>query len=104
MNKEFNISEFKNWIEELKSKIHVARRKAAYSVNSQLLEMYWEIGKDILEKQEKTKWGSKFIEQIAVELKHEFPEIKGFSRRNIYAIRQWYRFYSAKYQSKTPFN
>jgi len=60
--------------------------------------MYWEIGKDISEKQEKSKWGSKFIEQIAIELKHEFPEIKGFSRRNIYAIIQWYRFYSTKYQ------
>ncbi|NOY95275.1 MAG: DUF1016 domain-containing protein [Chlorobi bacterium] len=46
----------------------------------------------------KSKWGSKFIEQTALELKHEFPEIKGFSRRNIYAIIQWYRFYSTKYQ------
>jgi len=60
--------------------------------------MYWEIGKDISEKQDKYKWGSNFIEQIAFELKHEFPEIKGFSRRNIYAIRQWYKFYSVKYQ------
>ncbi len=60
--------------------------------------MYWEIGKDISEKQEISKWGSKFIEQTALELKHEFPEIKGFSRRNIYAIRQWYKFYSKKYQ------
>jgi predicted nuclease of restriction endonuclease-like (RecB) superfamily len=98
MNKELNLSEYKNWISELKSKIHAAHRKIAYSINSQLLEMYWEIGKDISEKQEKSKWGSKFIEQIAIELKHEFPEIKGFSRRNIYAIIQWYRFYSTKYQ------
>ncbi len=60
--------------------------------------MYWDLGKDIAEKQNKFNWGSKFIEQIAIELKHEFPEVKGFSRRNIYAIRQWYIFYSAKYQ------
>lgn len=98
MNMEPNTSEYKKWITELKSKIHAARRKVAYSINSQLLEMYWEIGKDISEKQQKSKWGSKFIEQIALELKHEFPEIKGFSRRNIYAIRQWYKFYSTKYQ------
>jgi predicted nuclease of restriction endonuclease-like (RecB) superfamily len=98
MSIEFKISEFKDWIEELKSKIHNARRKAAYSVNSQLLELYWEIGKDISAKQEKSKWGSNFIEKIALELKHEFPEINGFSRRNIYAIIQWYKFYSAKYQ------
>ncbi len=98
MNTELNLSEYKNWIAELKSKIHAARRKVAYSINSQLIEMYWEIGKDISEKQEESKWGSKFIEQIALELKHEFPEINGFSRRNIYAIRQWYKFYSPKYQ------
>ncbi len=98
MNTELNLSEYKNWIAELKSKIHAARRKVAYSINSQLIEMYWEIGKDISEKQEESKWGSKFIEQIALELKHKFPEIKGFSRRNIYAIRQWYKFYSPKYQ------
>jgi len=60
--------------------------------------MYWEIGKDISEKQLKSAWGSNFIEQIAIELKHEFPNIKGFSRRNLYAIKQWYTFYSAKYQ------
>lgn len=98
MNTELNTFEYKKWIEELKSKIHSAKRKIAYSINSQLLEMYWEIGKDISGKQEKSEWGSKFIEQIALELKHEFPEIKGFSRRNIYAIRQWYKFYSTKYQ------
>jgi len=98
MNTELNLSEYKNWISELKSKIRAARRKVAYSINSQLLEMYWEIGRNISEKQEESKWGSKFIEQTALELKHEFPEVKGFSRRNIYAIRQWYKFYSTKYQ------
>ena len=81
MNTELNLSGYKNWISELKSKIRAARRKVAYSINSQLLEMYWEIGKDISEKQEESKWGSKFIEQTAIELKHEFPEVKGFSRR-----------------------
>ncbi|MEA3443332.1 MAG: PDDEXK nuclease domain-containing protein [Bacteroidota bacterium] len=98
MNTELNTSEYKTWIKELKSKIHAAHQKIAFSINSQLLEMYWGIGKDISEKQDKSEWGSKFIEQIALELKHEFPEIKGFSRRNIYAIRQWYKFYSMKYQ------
>ena len=89
--------EYQSWVEGLKSKIRAARNKIAFSVNSQLLELYWEIGRDITQKQVSSQWGSKFIEQIAVELKHEFPEVKGFSRRNIYAIRQWYLFYSPKY-------
>ncbi|MDR2026513.1 MAG: DUF1016 N-terminal domain-containing protein [Prevotellaceae bacterium] len=49
------------------------------------------------EKQEKSGWDSGFIDRTATELKHEFLEIKGFSRRNVYAVLQWYKFYSAKY-------
>jgi len=91
-------ADFLEWITSLKAKIHSARNKLAFSINSQVLELYWEIGRDIAEKQQNSGWGSGFIEQIAEELKHDFPEIKGFSRRNIYAILQWYKFYSEKYQ------
>jgi predicted nuclease of restriction endonuclease-like (RecB) superfamily len=98
MDNEIKKQDYFNWINDLKSKIHAAQTKVALSVNSQLLELYWEIGKDITERQENTDWGSKFIEQTAIELKNEFPEIRGFSRRNLYAIRQWYKFYSEKYQ------
>jgi predicted nuclease of restriction endonuclease-like (RecB) superfamily len=98
MSEKIDVSEYGDWIKGLKSKIHVARRKVAFSINSQLLELYWEIGKDIVERQDKSNWGSSFIEKTATELKHEFPDMKGFSRRNLYAIRQWYKFYSDKYQ------
>jgi predicted nuclease of restriction endonuclease-like (RecB) superfamily len=98
MKQAFKMSDFSSWIRELKSKIHEAQRKVAYSINSQLLELYWEIGKSIAEKQEIASWGSNFIDQVAIELKHEFPEIKGFSRRNLYAMCQWYKFYAEKYQ------
>lgn len=90
--------DFCNWINQLKSRIHAAKTKAALALNSQLIELYWEIGKDISEKQKNKNWGSKFIEQTAIELRNEFPEMKGFSRRNLYAIRQLYLFYSEKYE------
>lgn len=90
--------DFFDWIAILKAKIQSARNKLAFSINSQVLELYWEIGRDISDKQQKSGWGSNFVEKIAEELKQDFPEIKGFSRRNIYAILQWYRFYSEKYQ------
>jgi predicted nuclease of restriction endonuclease-like (RecB) superfamily len=101
MNKDSNIitsPNFAEWIETLKNKIHSARNKLAFSINSQILELYWEMGREIAEKQLNSNWGSGFIEKITEELKLEFPEIKGFSRRNVYAILQWYRFYSTKYQ------
>jgi glutamate formiminotransferase len=97
MNDEINISDFSAWITALKAKIRTARNKLAFSINSQILELYWEIGREIAEKQQNSQWGSSFIEQIAQELKQEFPDITGFSRRNVYAILQWYKFYSAKY-------
>ena len=97
MDEIIKTKEYSVWINELKSKIHAARTKVALTINSQLLELYWEIGKDITERQNQSSWGSKLIEQVADELKKEFPELKGFSRRNIYAMRQWYNFYSKKY-------
>ena len=54
--------------------------------------------RELHEKMETAVWGSNLIEQVADELKMEFPDIKGFSRRNLFAIRQCYRFYSIKYQ------
>jgi predicted nuclease of restriction endonuclease-like (RecB) superfamily len=90
--------EFTAWINSLKKKVHSARQKIAFSVNSQLLELYWEIGKEVNAKINNSNWGTHIIEKISSELTSEFPDIKGFSRRNIYAIRQWYLFYSQKYE------
>jgi predicted nuclease of restriction endonuclease-like (RecB) superfamily len=98
IDNEILTQDFAEWVNTLKAKIRAARNKLAFTINSQILELYWEIGRDIAEKQQNSQWGSGFIEQIAQELKQEFPDITGFSRRNVYAILQWYKFYSAKYQ------
>ncbi len=93
-----DIANFGMWVNSLKIKIHEARRKAALSVNVQLIELYWEIGRELNEKLEQAEWGSNLIEKVAIELKHEFPDLKGFSRRNLFAIRQWFKFYNTRYQ------
>jgi len=90
--------EYLNWLREIKRKIYSARTSVALSVNTHLHKLYWEIGKDIVIKQQKSSWGAKLLEQMSIDLKHEFPDIKGFSRRNLYAIRQWYLFYSKEYE------
>lgn len=81
------------WILQLKQKFQQAQIKAAMQVNQELLRFYWELGADIVEKQGKINWGSKFLEQLSFDLQSEFPEVKGFSYRNIKYIRQWYLFY-----------
>ena len=83
-------NEYKNWLIDLKSKIRSAQAKAAITVNTALIEFYWELGKMIAEKE--NVWGSKLIEQVAKDLKDEFPEMKGLSERNIKYCRQFYQF------------
>lgn len=85
--------EYSNWIVSLKSSIKQRQIKAAIAVNSNLIMMYWDLGKQIVERQENAKWGSGFINQLSKDLKSEFPDIKGFSRSNIFAIKKFYLFY-----------
>lgn len=94
-----NDKSYIKWINEIKHKIHRARIKIALSVNCEVLKLYWEIGREIFEKQKNESWGSGVVDKIATDLKHEFPDIKGFSRRNIYAMRQWYLFYSKQFST-----
>lgn len=84
---------YKNWLRAIKHKIKSAQLKAAVTVNTQLLELYWDLGKDIAQKQKEANWGDAVLEQLSVDLKLAFPAIKGFSRRNLYAIKEWYSFY-----------
>ena len=76
----------KNYLEtltSLKEKIKTAQIKALVSVNSELINLYWEIGKTILEQQEKQGWGANVINQLSKDLQKDFPEMKGFSPRNL---------------------
>lgn len=86
--------EYKQWLIDLKKRIRQSQLKAAVKVNSELIILYWSMGKDIVEKQEKAKWGNGFITQLSRDLKEEFPNMQGFSKRNLELIRQWYLFYN----------
>ena len=72
----------------LKEKIRNAQVKAALSVNSELIQLYWEMGKEIAIKQENEGWGKKTIEQLAKDLKISFPNKSGFSTRNLSYMKQ----------------
>lgn len=89
---------YKKWLIELKSKIKVAQIKAAVNVNTQLIELYWQLAEEIVQKQSTSDWGDAILEQLSVDLRLSFPNVGGFSRRNLYAIRQWYLFYSSQYK------
>lgn len=84
---------YKNWISSLKDKIRSAQLKAAIAVNVEMIMLYWEIGKSIVEAQATQQWGTKVIEQMAKDLKLELPEVSGFSQSNLYVMRRFYLFY-----------
>ena len=94
MNEITNITDYKDWLQSLKRRIQQSQIKAAIQVNSELLRLYWQIGKDIVEKQAQAKWGDGFLQTLSADLCKEFPTIKGFSYRNLKSIRQWYLFYN----------
>lgn len=94
-------NEFKSWIESIKIEIKSTQLRIATNLNESLMRLYWNLGKQIVDKQNDTNWGISFIDKVSNELKLEFPQIKGFSKRNIYAIRQWYLFYSQDF-TKVP--
>ena len=87
-------SDFKSWVSQLKQDIRSAQIRAAIKVNTELLRLYWRMGADICEKQKSASWGDGWLKELGRELMTEFPDMKGFSYRNLRYIRQWYEFYN----------
>ena len=90
----FTDPDYKNWIFELKQKIQQSQIKAAIKVNSALLELYWEMGKEIAERNIENTYGSGFFKQLSKDLMIEFPNMKGFSESNLKFIKRFYLFYN----------
>lgn len=78
---------YDNFLRSLKERIRTAQVRAALAVNKELVLLYWQIGKEILERQSQEGWGAKVISRLAKDLKAEFPDIKGFSRTNLLYMR-----------------
>jgi predicted nuclease of restriction endonuclease-like (RecB) superfamily len=78
---------YSDWLAELKTRIHAAQQRATLAVNHELVLLYWQIGQDILDRQAKLGWGAKVIDRLAHDLRAAFPEMKGFSPRNLKYMR-----------------
>ncbi len=86
--------EYRNWMQALKARFKQSQIKAAMNVNRTALEFYWLLGKDIVEMQAESTWGSGFFNQLSLDLKDLFPEATRFSVTNLKYIKRWYIFYS----------
>lgn len=76
-------------LRDLKERVRTARVRAALAVNRELVLLYWSIGREILERQERLGWGAQVIDRLAHDLRAEFLELRGFSAHNLKYMRSF---------------
>lgn len=90
-NNQFN---YATLLKQVKARVAFAQKKAIYAANEELLSMYWDIGKLLSESQKQIGWGNNALEQLANDLKNDYPKVKGFSVRNCQVMIQFYNEYN----------
>ena len=86
--------EYAIWIKDLSLRFRQSQIKAAVRVNSELIQFYWELGRDIVEKHAETQWGEGLMKSLSEDLQSELPGVKGLTRINIYYCKRFYLLYS----------
>ena len=88
------LPDYPAFLAALKERILSARTSAARAVNSELILLYWDIGRGIMEKQRTAGWGDAVVERLAADLRAGFPDMRGFSADNLWRMRQFFAEYS----------
>ena len=76
--------QYLGFYKNVKEKIIASKIKAVRSANKELIQLYWNIGKEIIEKQEKLGWGKSLVEELSKDLRRELGNIEGYSERNLW--------------------
>jgi len=90
MTKALSPPDYAAFLASLKERILQARTSAARAVNRDLILLYWDIGRGIVEKQQTAGWGEAVVERLAADLRVEFPDMRGFSVANLWRMKQFY--------------
>lgn len=94
-------AEYKIFVEEIKQRVRDSQCVALRAVNNELINLYWDIGKGIVEKQKKSRWGKSIVETLAKDLQKEFSGIQGFSAQNLWRMKQFYQTYNENKKTLT---
>lgn len=86
--------DYASFLTEVKGRIQTARLQAGRAVNRELVMLYWDIGRGIVERQKVLGWGDAVVERFAADLRAEFPDMQGFSQANVWRMRQFFETYS----------
>ena len=90
-------TDYRQGLEDIKRRIQSAQTRAVLAANTELLQLYWDIGRQLAQWQKERDWGTAVVEQMATDLQSAYPGIKGFSRPSLFAMRQFYAFLSPRF-------
>ena len=90
-------TDYRQGLEDIKRRIQSAQTRAVLAANTELLQLYWDIGRQLAQWQKERDWGTAVVEQMATDLQSAYPGIKGFSRPSLFAMRQFYAFFSPRF-------
>ena len=85
--------DYSQFLVEIKARIHKSRYEAAKAVNQEIIQLYWDIGRSITEKQQSLGWGKSVVETLSEDLQKEFPGMSGFGKSNLWSMAQFYAEY-----------
>lgn len=85
--------DYADFLDSLKTRVRQAQTKAMLSVNRELIQLYWDIGRGIVQRQEQAGWGQSVLERLADDLQKALPGVSGFSRSNVFRMRAFYLAY-----------
>ncbi len=85
--------DYAEFLESLKARFRHAQTQAALSVNRELIRLYWEIGRELVQRKEQANWGQQVLERLADDLQKALPGVGGFSRSNVFRMRAFYLAY-----------
>jgi len=88
-----SLAEYQAWLNGIKQRIHATRMKVALAANGELITLYYEIGAQIIDREAHAQWGTGFIDAFSRDLRRAFPEVGGFSAKNLRYCRAFFRFY-----------
>lgn len=86
-------NDYIEWLKEIKNRYQNIRNRVALQANYGALEFNWLLGRDIVQKKAVSRWGSGVVSQLCLDFKAAFPDVRGFSVRNLYYMKEWYEFY-----------
>ena len=88
-------SDYAEWLKEIKYRYQNIRNRVVLQSNYGTLEFNRLLGRDIVRKKAESRWGSGVVNQLCLDLRATYPDVQGFSARNLYYMKEWYEFYMA---------